>query len=142
MNGSLLNALRNLPTSWDWQGGEAAPSAIRTPWLSGAWHYDEFGRIVPNDPNNPRAPWNIENTGMSMEQYYDYMAELSPSSMFAINTTGAPTQSATTQPTPSAEGQPSTRASRLSPMPFGAQGGYGLRRSPLKEALRRLQGGM
>lgn len=29
-----------------------------------------------------------------------------------------------------------------SPIPFGSQGGYGRRRNPLEEALRRLQGGM
>ena len=35
-----------------------------------------------------------------------------------------------------------SRAPQPSPVPFGAQGGYGRRRSPLEEALRRLQGGM
>ena len=92
MNGSLLNALQNKSTTWDWQGGEAAPSAIRTPWLAGAWHYDEFGRIVPNDPNNPSAPWNLGQPTegrMTMEEYYDYMGKLHPESMFAIKTTPA-----------------------------------------------------
>ena len=145
MNGSLLNALQDMPTTWDWQGGEAAPFSIRTPWLAGAWHYDEFGRIVPNDPNNPSAPWNLGQPTegrMTMEEYYDYMGKLHPESMFAIKPTGAPAQPTTTQPMAGIEGQPPARAPRIGTIPFGAQGGYGRRRSPLEEALRRLQGGM
>ena len=50
-----------------------------------------------------------------------------------------------TIPTPSTQpttGQPPVKPPRPSPIPFGAQGGYGRQKSPLEEALRRLQGGM
>lgn len=70
-------------TTWDWQGGEPAPLSIRTPWLASMWHYDEYGRIVPNDPSNPRAPWNMAGSTMNMEEWYNYMGSQYPGSEWA-----------------------------------------------------------
>ena len=67
---ALLNYTQNLPTSWDWQGGEASPYGIRTPWLAYQWHYDDPGVVVPNNPDNPFAPWNMPNTTQTYEDWY------------------------------------------------------------------------
>ena len=76
---ALGNMFQDMPTSWDWEGGEAAPFAIRTPWLAGAWHYDEAGSIVPNNPNHPMAPWNI--IGQTMEEWYE---TVQPTSLYQV----------------------------------------------------------
>lgn len=49
MNGALAN--RPVPqNTWDWQGGEPSPYGIRSPSLGWQWHYDQFGKPVPNVP--------------------------------------------------------------------------------------------
>jgi hypothetical protein len=50
---ALSEYMQNMPTTntWDWEGGEASPYGIRTPGLGWAWHYDETGNPVPNNPN-------------------------------------------------------------------------------------------
>ena len=71
--------MENMPTSWDWQGGEASPYGIRTPWLAYNWHYDDQGVIVPNDLNNPFAPWNQPG---ATQTYEDWYGQQQPSSFF------------------------------------------------------------
>ena len=93
--GSLIPTAQSLPTSWDWQGGEAAPMGIRTPWLAHQWHYDEQGRIVPNNPDNPLAPWNRPG---STQTYEDWLGQQQPSSMFQ------PTAPSSQPPTPKVVG--------------------------------------
>jgi len=72
-------SFQNMPTSWDWEGGEASPYGIKTPWLGYQWHYDDQGVIVPNDPNNPLAPWNMQG---STQTYEDWYGQQQPSSLF------------------------------------------------------------
>jgi len=62
-----------------------------------------------------------------------------------IHTPGSPPPGAATPVTPALPTwAPSPAAGGVPPtsFPFGVQGGYGLRRSPLEDALRRLRGGM
>ena len=71
--------MQNMPTSWDWEGGESSPYGIRAPWLGYSWHYDESGRIVPNNPNHPMAPWNMAG---STQTYEGWLETQQPSPLF------------------------------------------------------------
>jgi hypothetical protein len=120
--------------TWDWEGGAPSPFTIRTPWLANAWHYDEQGRIVPNDPNSPSAPWNIPGATTTFD---DYLASQPsrPTSPLA-NMLSDPNFVGTVK------GTSGTSFQRNPMIPMFEQQSYGQRRSPLEEALRRLQGGM